>query len=71
MSTFKLGDRVRLIDSDYRQIDGPKVGSVGTVVDANESVPIVSWDGFTWRHAEGLEDPTWVAVYAIELEVIP
>lgn len=70
MSGFKLGDRVRLVDTASRDPRGPAVGAVGTVVDANKSVPIVAWDGYTYPYAEHLDDPTWMAVYARELEVV-
>lgn len=68
MPDFKVGDRVRLLATPVRELDGPPVGALGTVVDSNPNVPIVAWDDFVYPHAaENNEDTSWVAVWSHEL----
>jgi hypothetical protein len=69
MVDFKKGDRVRLIDTKDFDYDGPPVGTQGTVIDNNESIPMVDWDDFVYQHATTI-DRSYFAVWHNELELI-
>lgn len=51
MSTFKIGDRVVLARPDeLDRLTGLKAGMIGTVLNDDDLVPCVRWDGLTTGH---------------------
>lgn len=48
MAKFKVGDRVRMVDADYRYA---AKGEMGTVADNDEFCPDVDWDGSGCRYS--------------------
>ena len=72
MSIFKVGDRVRLLNTVDCDPDGPAPGATGVIVDDDEIIPLVEWDGWhNRRYSSPILNTNRFPVWNHELELIP